>query len=155
MAEPILPLEWFEMKRTGSRGSRVGPLVTNIFFPRNGPFCAKRATMAETICSGSAIRPFPSSPLAKKPLSGSIICTPCIRSLCKFSCVVGCANISRSMVGATHTGARIDRYVVTRRLSAIPCDIFASVLAVAGAITIRSAHSPNDMWLFQSPFVGL
>ncbi len=36
----------------------------------------------------------------------------------------------------------------------MPCAIFASVLAVAGAIRNKSAHVPKSIWLFQSPLSG-
>ncbi len=36
----------------------------------------------------------------------------------------------------------------------MPCVIFASVLAVAGAMSIRSAHSPSLTCEFQAPFSG-
>ena len=55
------------------------------------------------------------------------------------------------MAGATKTGARIDRYVVTSILSAMPCAILASVEAVAGATTMASAHRPRSTWLFHVP----
>ncbi len=36
----------------------------------------------------------------------------------------------------------------------MPWAIFDSVLAVAGATSIRSAHSPSETWEFQAPFSG-
>jgi hypothetical protein len=59
-----------------------------------------------------------------------------------------------------HRGSHKDRHLAERkvarsRLSAIPAAIFAMVLAVAGAIRIRSAHRPRSIWLFQLPSPGL
>ena len=59
--------------------------------------------------------------------------------------------MSRSMAGATQTGAFIERYVVSNMLSATPVTILARVAAEAGAISMRSAHSPKDTWLCQDP----
>ncbi len=36
----------------------------------------------------------------------------------------------------------------------MPAAILASVLAVAGAMTKQSAHSPSETWEFQAPFSG-
>ena len=41
--------------------------------------------------------------------------------------------------------------MVTKRLSAMPLAILPRVLAVAGAITIASAHTPRSTWLFHEP----
>ena len=52
--------------------------------------------------------------------------------------------MSRSIAGATKTGAFMERYVVTSILSAMPFAIFPRVDAVHGAISMRSAHNPSD-----------
>ena len=49
------------------------------------------------------------------------------------------------IAGATAIGARVARRVAVSRLSAMPKRIFASVFAVAGATTTRSAHSASEM----------
>ena len=59
--------------------------------------------------------------------------------------------MSRSIAGATKTGAFIERYVVMSRLSATPPAIFPMVEAVAGATTMASAHNPSSTWLFHEP----
>ena len=59
-------------------------------------------------------------------------------------CVEGCIYISRSIAGAMNTGAFIERYVVTSRLSATPEAILPNVDAVAGATIIASAQRPNS-----------
>ncbi len=69
--------------------------------------------------------------------------------------VVGCLNMSRSMAGATNTGALAERYVVTSILSATPVAILAIVDAVAGATTIASAQSPKSTWLFHWPVLAV
>ena len=63
--------------------------------------------------------------------------------------------MSRSIAGATNTGAFADRYVVTSMLSAMPLAILPMVDAVAGAITIASAHNPKSTWLFQLPVLAV
>ena len=50
-----------------------------------------------------------------------------------------------------NTGAFIERYVVMSILSAMPCAIFPSVLAVQGATTIASAHKPRSTCEFHVP----
>ena len=87
IAWPCLPEERLAMKRTGSIGSCVGPEVTSTCRPASGP-CAprrrlarsgqrqarsgppRRASIAATIASGSAMRPGPYSPQAISPSSG-------------------------------------------------------------------------------------
>ena len=49
------------------------------------------------------------------------------------------------MAGATTTGARVTSSTVVSRSSAIPCASLASRLAVAGAISIKSAVSASVM----------
>ena len=63
--------------------------------------------------------------------------------------------MSKSIAGATKTGAFADRYVVMSILSATPFAIFAIVEAVAGAITIASAHRPRSTWLCHSPVLAV
>ena len=65
--------------------------------------------------------------------------------------VEGWAYMSRSMAGAMNTGAFMERYVVTSRLSAIPEAILPNVDAVAGAITRASAQRPSSTWLCHEP----
>ncbi len=101
--------------------------------------------------SGSAIRPFPDSPLASSPVAGSRIVFPNALKVSIFIVVAGCFSMSMSMEGAMKTGHLAERYVVSRRLSAMPLAIFATEFAVAGAIRKISAHNPRSTWLFQSP----
>ena len=50
----------------------------------------------------------------------------------------------KSIAGATITGHLADKYVVSKRLSAIPPAIFPIVFAEAGAIRYKSAHNPKS-----------
>ena len=68
-----------------------------------------------------------------------------------FFCVEGCLYMSRSIAGAITTGAFMLRYVVISMLSAMPFAILPNVLAVHGAISMRSAQSPRSTWLFHVP----
>ncbi len=61
-----------------------------------------------------------------------------------FFLLAGCLYISKSIAGAINTGQRADKYDVTSRLSATALAILPIVLAVAGAITIASAHKPKS-----------
>ncbi len=67
--KPILPDERFEMKRTGSIGSCVGPAVIKTCSPRKS--FASRTVLADSQITGiSARRPGPSSPQASGPVPG-------------------------------------------------------------------------------------
>ena len=133
-----------EMKRTGSMASLVGPDVTRALRPLRLPLREKNDFILLTMTSGSSIRPLPSRPLASSPEAASIISTPRARSMSIDSWVAGCAYMSRSMAGAAITGHLADRYVVSSRLSAMPCAILDRVLAEAGAIRYRSAQRPSE-----------
>ena len=117
-------------------------------------FLSKKARTASIMCSGSAMRPLPCNPLAKKPLSASTNMTPRDFKVSKLACVAGCEYMSKSIAGAAITGQRADKQVVVSRLSAMPDAILANVFAVAGAIIIKSAQMPNLTWLCHSPLVG-
>src|SRR5438477_262729 len=72
---PCLPEERLPTKRTGSIGSRVPPAVTSTRTPRRSFGPRTRATAA-TMSSGSANRPAPASPPARRPTTGSTRVTP-------------------------------------------------------------------------------
>ena len=63
-----------------------------------------------------------------------------------LACVAACSHISVCIAGATTSGAALARTVVPSRSSARPVASFASVFAVAGAMTIRSADWPSATW---------
>ena len=136
--------------------SWVGPAVMSSR-PREGAGAGaasavrKKSAACLKISSGSSILPFPTSAEASSPSPGSMMPTPLRRSVSRFSCVAGWAYMSKSMAGATMTGAFIERYVVRSILSAMPCAIFANVDADAGAMSMRSAHVPKSTWLCQLP----
>src|SRR5574344_780370 len=80
-----------------------------------------------------------------------MILLPYDSSVFIFLCVDGWANISKSIAGAMNTGAFMDRYVVISMLSAMPFAILPRLLAVQGAISMASAHSPSVTWLCHVP----
>ena len=92
------------------------------------------------ISSGSARRPTPHSPSAISPSSGPTSSTPRARSASTFARVAGCAHMRGFMAGATSTGPRCASAASVSTLSAMPCASFASVFAVQGATTSRSAR---------------
>lgn len=110
MAYPILPVEWFEMNRTGSMASMVAPAVTISRLPRRLFFFFRKEGLDECDDVGR----FGHASLARKsarqlPSAGSTIRTPRLRRIRRFSCVAECANMSRSIAGATATGQRAER----------------------------------------------
>ena len=64
------------------------------------------------------------------------------RSVATFSWVAGCSHISVCMAGAKTTGQRAVSSVLVSRSSARPWAALASMSAVAGATTTRSAPCP-------------
>ena len=104
MATPILPLEWFPMNLTGSIASWVGPAVTNALIPVSSDFFEKNSFKKSMISSGSAILPFPVSPLANSPLFTGRNLFPCCFKIFIFSFVAGWSHISSSIAGAITTG---------------------------------------------------
>ena len=66
------------------------------------------------------------------------------RSVAAFACVAGCSHMRGFIAGATSTGPRCASAASVRTLSAMPCASFASVFAVHGATTSRSARSGAD-----------
>ena len=78
--------------------------------------------------------------------SGPMISKPRSRSVARLACVAGLRHISLCMAGARSTGASLASTVVPSKSSARPCASFAMVLAVAGAITMRSALWPSATW---------
>ena len=109
MALPMRPEERLLMWRTGSMASTVGPSVTSTRFPCSAPSVGSSVRSRSTMVSGSAMRPLPSSPLARRPSSGSTTCTPRSLRVARFCCVLACAYMSRSMAGATTTSHLADR----------------------------------------------
>ena len=85
---------------------------------------------------------------ARAPLALGELARPRGRSLdaagaqhAAFACVAGCAHIRWFIAGATSTGPRCASAASVSTSSASPCASFASVFAVSGATTSRSARS--------------
>ena len=127
------------MKRTGSMGSCVGPLVINARRPASGRAPPRRAAMAARIAAGSAMRPGPLSPSARGPSSGPTNETPSSARRARLRRVAGWRHIRVFMAGAARTGPSVASSAVVARSSAMPWAIFAMMSAVAGATTARSA----------------
>ena len=115
--------------------------------PEARPACRRRVEerleRAAAIRSGSARRPAPTSPPARRPDSGSTTCTPRRRSVARFSWTAGCSHISVCIAGHTSTGARVASSVAVSRSSEMPAAYLPSSFAVAGATTTRSALWPS------------
>ena len=58
----------------------------------------------------------------------------------------GLAHMLVFMAGAKSTGTLVAMTMVVRKSSAMPLAILPMMLAVAGAITSRSARSASEMW---------
>jgi hypothetical protein len=141
-----LPLERFVTTRTGSIGSSVGPAVTMTRLPASAVDVDSASSIAALMASTDARRPWPTSPLASSPLSGSTMIAPRSRSVATFACVAGLAHMWVSIAGAMTSGACEARTVVPMRSSAKPLASRAIVCAVAGATTMTSACCPIATW---------
>ena len=144
-AKPILPEESLLMKRTGSRRSRVAPAVTITRRPLRSSFAVSSRVISARMASGSLIRPAPVSPQARYPPSGPTKTTPRSRRTAALCCVAGAVHMPVFMAGARRIGALVARTVVDSMSSAIPQAILAMMLAVAGAMTNRSAAFASAM----------
>ena len=136
---PILPEDRFEMYRTGSIGSRVGPAVTSTRSPARSRTGVSTRRSASTMSSTSGNRPLPLRPEARAPVSGSSTVTPRPRSVATLAATAGCSHMPPSIAGTMSTGARAASRSVVRKSSAIPWAAFARRFAVAGATTTASA----------------
>ena len=141
-ATPIRPEERLPRKRTASSGSRVPPALTRTI-GRRGSRREYRAALRSERRSPPArlMRPRPTSPSASSPASGPISSTPRARRVAAFACVASCSHMRVFIAGATSTGPRCASAASVRTSSASPCASFASVCAVSGAITSRSARA--------------
>ncbi len=115
--------------------SRVGPAVTSTFSPRRSSRGCKMRIASATICSGSLMRPAPTSPHARKPLSGPIKRTPRFVSVRRLLCVASAVHMPVFIAGASKIGALVASRVVVSISSATPQASLAMRFAVAGAIT--------------------
>ena len=155
MAYPIFPVEWLEIKRTGSIASIVGPAVTNTCIPSISFLCAISFKICSTISRSSGNFPFPVSPQARCPTSGSMTCQPYFFKSSMLSCVTGFSYILVFIAGAISFGHRQARAVVVNISSAMPWASLAITFALAGATTNRSARFASSTcstwnWKFRS-----
>jgi hypothetical protein len=97
--------------------------------------------MQQLLAARADIRPIPSPPSPSSPSSGPISSTPRERSTSTFACVAGWFHIRVFIAGARRTGPSWASAASVTRVSAIPTASFASVLAVSGATTSKSALS--------------
>lgn len=98
----------------------------------------KPVRTASAISPGSLILPTPVSAPVRRPLAGPMNFTPRSASVLTLaSWVARLFHISVCIAGAMRIGQVATRADAVSRLSAIPTAIFAIVLAVAGAMSIR------------------
>src|SRR5690606_11506496 len=114
--------------------------------PPAGQRGAHMASSAATIAAGSARRPGPDSPSASGPSSGPMTLAPRSRSRATLAWVAGCSHMRWFIAGHRVIGAVVARHRVLTRSSARPWASLAMVLAVAGAMTTRSAQRASSMW---------
>ena len=126
--------------RTGSTGSRVPPALMTTVRPARSPLRPRTAWMWPRISAGSARRPMPMRPDARRPGAGPTTTAP--RSLSRFMLcwVAGWSHMWASMAGASRRGASVARAVAVRASSARPWASRARVWAVAGATASISAR---------------
>ena len=120
--------------------SKVGPAVTSTRLPAR-TFGWKAAISSVNSCSGSSMRPRPTSPHACSPAAGPNSLMPSSRSCCTLRCVAGFCHISTFMAGATSKGrwAGRARHRVESRSSHTPCASLRRKSAEHGAIRMASA----------------
>ncbi len=78
------------------------------------------ASTVATMTAGSASRPEPESPPARRPSSGGTTVTPRAAEDLRLCCTAGCSHISVCMAGHTTTGPAVATRVVVSRSSANP-----------------------------------
>jgi hypothetical protein len=145
MAKPIFPELRLLMKRTGSMRSRVGPAVSSTRLPARGPEGASVPETNPASCSGSSMRPAPTSPQAWSPSPGPQTWMPRDLSVATLAWVAALLHIRRFIAGASAIGASVARHKVVRRSSACPVASRARKSAVAGAMITKSAQRASSM----------
>jgi len=103
--------------------------------------------MVCSIFSTLAMAPVPVSPHTNVFTTGGMMKYPQDSSSSSCGLVTGCSHIMVFMAGATQTGFEKSqaRRVLVKRLSAMPMESLARVLADKGATTHRSAHFLSSM----------
>ena len=139
-ATPMRPDERLPTKRAASSGSRVPPAVTSDALAARG--CPARAAARRGARSRRArpSGPRPTRPRRSRPRRARRARRRGRRSVSAFARVAGCAHMRGFIAGATSTGPRCASAASVSRLSESPCASFASVFAVHGATTSRSAR---------------
>ncbi len=131
------------MYRTGSIGSCVPPAVTTIRRPARSCRRPSNRTAASKSRSIGTSRPMPLIPEASGPVSGPTRCAPRARRVATFAATAGCSHMKWFIAGARTSGALVASAESETISSAMPCANFASISAVAGATTKRSARRPT------------
>ena len=101
IAIPILPVDGFVKHLNGSMNSLVGPAVTRTFFPFKSNCTSEK--IAFSIFSTVGNFPFPTSPQANNPLSGSTKLKPSFKSLLIFSLIIGLLYMTVFIAGTIYT----------------------------------------------------
>ena len=118
--------------------SRVGPAVTNTFFPFRGNGSLKRSRIPFMMTPMSGSRPSPSCRLASWPSSGSNTILLLSRRFSTASIVAGFCHIRLFIAGANKVGCSHTERVVDTTSSATPLAALQIILAVAGITTMAS-----------------
>ena len=144
-ATPIRPEERLPRNRTESSGSRVPPAETRTVRSAQraaaaiaGEDLARRARRSPR---ARPCAPRRSRPPRARPPPGRRSRRRASRSVATFACVAACSHMRTFIAGATRTGPSCASAASVRRSSASPCASRASVFAVSGATTRRSARS--------------
>ena len=95
------------------------PIVIKTFLPPRVLF-EKRFATCFAISIGSASLPSPTSPQACSPNPGSMVTTPLLLSILRFSLIAFDANICWFIDGAISTDALVARITVDSKSSALP-----------------------------------
>ena len=143
IAKPILPLLRLPTNRTGSMSSYVGPALTTIRTPRNAGVKQPAPQRGDDLV-GSRIVP---ARIRRRPAGRRPDRSPARRAgaASRLGLRRRVAHMRWFIAGAIAIGAVVARHSVLTRSSASPCASFASVLAVAGAITTCSAQRASSM----------
>ena len=134
------PDERLPTKRTLSSGSRVPPAVTRTRRPASDPGASSCSTRAAISCRLGEPADAPLA-LGHLALVGADELDAARDAASRRSrASPALAHMRGFIAGATSTGPRCASAASVRTLSAIPCASFASVFAVHGATTSRSAR---------------
>ena len=150
---PIRPLLRLLRKRAGSMDSWVGPAETRTDIPDQSRVTSRvpkprlnTDAAANSINSGSAMRPSPTRSQANRPDAGNRGTTPGKDWICsQLRCTAGWRHMAVFIAGAAMTGASVANRTLASSPSAEPWLQRARLLALRGATMVNSAHSANSM----------